>query len=85
MLTPRQQIYWDKFQTKPVGKELVDRLGLEVIESEEFKRNKKIEERVDLIIDQISMAPKEKRRVMKPRGPFDQVDLSWVKPGECPF
>lgn len=85
MLTPRQQKYWDEFQTRPLGKELVERLGLEVIESEEFKRNKKINERAQMIIDQIELAPKMPRRIIKARLPWDPVDLSWVKPGNCPF
>lgn len=85
MMTPGQKRYWDKAQGRPEFRLMVDRLGLEVVETAEYKRNMAIEARVEGMIDQISMAPKEKRRVTRERKPWDEPDLSMYKDGSCPF
>ena len=85
MMTPKEKVYWEKLQENPAVQLMVERLGLEPAESERFKMNKKIEERVEVIIDQIQMAPVEKRRILRLRKPWEKADLSWVRPGECPF
>lgn len=86
MLTPREQKYWEKIKDRPKLAMLIERLGLEPVESEAFKKNKKIEERVQLLIDQIPLEPRAKRRVIQERrNPFENPDLSYLKPGEVPF
>lgn len=85
MLTPRQQTYWEKLQERPSMQMAIKRLGLEIVESSEYRRNVEIEKRAAMIIDQIELAPKQKRHVIKARLPWEPVDLSWVKDGQCPF
>lgn len=85
MFTPRQQTYWEKLQRQPAMQMAIERLGLEPVETSEYRRNVEITKRVDVLLDQIEQAPKSKRYVIKARLPWDPVDLSWVKPGEVPF
>ena len=85
MFTPRQQAYFDRLQENPAFKLALVQLDLAPVETVEYRRNVDIEKRVNLIIDQIEQAPKIKRHVIKPRLPWDPVDLSWVPKDSCPF
>lgn len=84
MQTPRQRV----FLTDPRLKEIMERLDAVPVPSAEWKMNQKISERVGSWVDQMEMAPKSSRRVQKDlsdRKPWDEVDLSHLKPGQCPF
>lgn len=85
MMTPRQRSYFEKVKERAAIALLIERFDAVPIATEQFKRNEKIRERVDALIDQIEMAPKKPRYVFKEKKPWDAVDLSWVKPGEVPF
>lgn len=84
--TPAQEAYWEGVKDRPVFKELVDRLGLEASKTVEQDRNERIAARVEGWVDQLGLAPVERMRVILPRASiFGEVDLSWVKEGDCPF
>jgi hypothetical protein len=67
---------------------LIERLDLEPVKSEEVLRAEKIEERVEAWIAQIIASPSVPRGIRKDprtRKMWEEPDLSYLKPGECPF
>lgn len=85
MMTPRQQ----KFLSEdPRLKEIMERLDCVPVETQEFKMNGKIADRVEGWVSQMELAPRTSRRVLKDeseRKPWDSVDLSGIAPGTAPF
>ena len=91
LLTPRQQEWWERRKNEPGLALLIDRLGLELVKQPEVERGEAIQARVNGWIEQLALSPKmprvvEHERVIPERkSPFENPDLSWLKPGECPF
>ena len=85
MLTPKQQDFWNRLSERPVMKSMIERLGLEPVESPEYKRNVEIAKRAEMIIQQMDLMPKTPRKVIKLRKPWEEPDLSWIPKGEAPF
>jgi len=85
MLTPKEQGFLDRFSVTEMGSMLISRLELNIVESQGFKRNVEIGKRIDSLHDQIRVSPREVRKVEVERKPWEEPDLSGIKPGECPF
>lgn len=90
MMTPKQRIFFESNPSPGTRwlRELVERLDAVPVESQEFKMNGKIAERVGSWVDQMGMAPVRPRVVRKDPGdrkPWDEVDLSHIPKGTVPF
>lgn len=73
MLTPKEQILLDKISKNENVKLLIDRLGLEPIVSEDFRKSTMVSARVDELIESFEKArslPAKTRTVHNPNDPF---------------
>lgn len=88
-MTPKQRNFYESsLSGSGLLGELIARLDAIPVESQEFKMNGKIADRVEGWVSQMDLAPKSCRRVLRDPGdrkPWDKVDLSHLKPGQCPF
>lgn len=91
LMTPRQAQWWERHRNDVRFSKLIERFGLEVVKQPEVLRGEAIQDRVKAILEQIALSPKEKmrveveRQVVERTEPFTAPDLSYLKPGECPF
>lgn len=73
MLTPKEQLFLDKISKNENVKLLIDRLGLEPVVSEDFRKSTMVSARVDELINQFKKAidlPAKTRTVFESNSPF---------------
>lgn len=73
MLTPKEQLFLDKISKNENVKLLIDRLGLEPVVSEDFRKSTMVSARVDELIETFEKTrslPAKPRTVFKLNDPF---------------
>lgn len=82
MLTPKEQLFLDKISKNENVKLLIDRLGLEPVVSEDFRKSTMVSARVDDLIESFQnrqKLPAKPRTVFKLNDPFG-LDGPFTKP-----
>ena len=80
-LTPKQKT----LLTSDCVQKLIKKLDCQVLPSKEFQLGTAISKRVDSWLSDIQNNPPPPRIITRLRKPWDDPDLSGIKPGECPF